>query len=92
MAICQSDIGDFSGAAPLCPEHPATVCPSIHPAPVCRDFAKLAFLYGLNKIYYLCATALVLELVDKRDLKSLGQKCPYGFDSRPEHTKPLLIA
>ena len=29
--------------------------------------------------------ALVLELVDKRDLKSLGQKCPYGFDPRPEH-------
>ena len=31
--------------------------------------------------------ALVLELVDKRDLKSLGQKCPYGFDPRPEHDK-----
>lgn len=31
-------------------------------------------------------TALVLESVDKRDLKSLGQKCPYGFDPRPEHT------
>lgn len=27
----------------------------------------------------------MLELVDKRDLKSLGQKCPYGFDPRPEH-------
>ena len=40
--------------------------------------------------------ALVLELVDKRDLKSLGQKCPYGFeygfDPRPEHPKSLLIA
>ena len=35
--------------------------------------------------------ALVLELVDKRDLKSLGQKCPYGFDPRPEHPKSLLI-
>ena len=35
---------------------------------------------------YLCPQeALVLELVDKRDLKSLGQKCPYGFDPRPEH-------
>ena len=31
--------------------------------------------------------ALVLELVDKRDLKSLGQKCPYGFDPRPGHRK-----
>ncbi len=29
----------------------------------------------------------MLELVDKRDLKSLGQKCPYGFDPRPEHSK-----
>ena len=28
-----------------------------------------------------------MELVDKRDLKSLGQKCPYGFDPRPEHKK-----
>ena len=36
--------------------------------------------------------ALVLELVDKRDLKSLGQKCPYGFDPRPEHPKSLSIA
>ena len=24
-------------------------------------------------------------MVDTRDLKSLGQKCPYGFDSRPRH-------
>ena len=25
------------------------------------------------------------EMVDTRDLKSLGQKCPYGFDSHPGH-------
>ena len=24
-------------------------------------------------------------MVDTRDLKSLGQKCPYGFDSHPGH-------
>lgn len=24
-------------------------------------------------------------MVDTGDLKSLGQKCPYGFDSHPEH-------
>ena len=24
-------------------------------------------------------------MVDTRDLKSLGQKCPCGFDSRPRH-------
>ena len=24
-------------------------------------------------------------MVDTRDLKSLGQKCPCGFDSRPSH-------
>lgn len=35
--------------------------------------------------------ALVLELVDKRDLKSLGQKCPYGFDPRPGHRKSRSI-
>ena len=41
---------------------------------------------NIQKMHYLCLLdALVLELVDKRDLKSLGQKCPYGFDSRPEH-------
>ena len=26
-------------------------------------------------------------MVDTRDLKSLGQKCPCGFDSRPRHLK-----
>ena len=36
--------------------------------------------------------ALVLELVDKRDLKSLGQKCPYGFDPRPEHDKKWQVS
>ena len=24
-------------------------------------------------------------MVDTRDLKSLGQRCPYGFDSHPWH-------
>ena len=37
--------------------------------------------------------ALVLELVDKRDLKSLAPKGAYGFDPRPEHKRlcKLLI-
>ena len=26
-----------------------------------------------------------MELVDTQDLKSCGQQCPYGFDSRPKH-------
>ena len=26
-------------------------------------------------------------MVDTRDLKSLGQKCPCGFDSRPRHKR-----
>ncbi len=30
-------------------------------------------------------------MVDTRDLKSLGQKCLYGFESRPKHEKLLLI-
>lgn len=29
-------------------------------------------------------------MVDTRDLKSLGQKCPCGFDSRPRHKTPIL--
>ena len=29
-------------------------------------------------------------MVDTRDLKSLGQKCPYGFDSHPGHKKILI--
>ena len=29
-------------------------------------------------------------MVDTRDLKSLGQKCPCGFDSRPRHLKKEL--
>ena len=29
-------------------------------------------------------------MVDTRDLKSLGQKCPYGFESRPKHRKGEL--
>ena len=28
-------------------------------------------------------------MVDTRDLKSLGQKCPCGFDSRLRHLKEL---
>ena len=27
----------------------------------------------------------MVELVDTQDLKSCGQQCPYGFDSRPKH-------
>lgn len=34
--------------------------------------------------------ALVLELVDKRDLKSLAPKGAYGFDPRPEHKGRLV--
>ncbi len=30
------------------------------------------------------------EMVDTRDLKSLGQKCPCGFDSRPRHLEMFL--
>ena len=29
-------------------------------------------------------------MVDTRDLKSLGQKCPCGFDSRPRHKRTAL--
>ncbi len=29
-------------------------------------------------------------MVDTRDLKSLGQKCPCGFDSRLRHKTPIL--
>ena len=29
----------------------------------------------------------MVKLVYTPDLKSCGQKCPYGFDSRPEHIK-----
>ncbi len=38
-----------------------------------------------KKLVSLPSEALVLELVDKRDLKSLGQECPYGFEPRPGH-------
>lgn len=34
--------------------------------------------------------ARVVKLVYTPDLKSCGQKCPYGFDSRPEHIKTAL--
>ena len=30
-------------------------------------------------------------MVDTRDLKSLGQKCPYGFDSHPWHKTNNII-
>ena len=33
----------------------------------------------------------MVELVDTRDLKSRGQKCPYGFDSRPKHYALLCV-
>ena len=33
----------------------------------------------------------MVELVDTRDLKSLGQKRPYGFDSRFEHTVEYIV-
>lgn len=37
---------------------------------------------------YICSPiALVLESVDKRDLKSLALKRAYGFDPRPEHKR-----
>ena len=29
-------------------------------------------------------------MVDTRDLKSLGQQCPCGFDSRPRHEKTQM--
>ncbi len=54
---------------------------------------KLKASLGIPDVFAIFASgfALVLELVDKRDLKSLGQKCPYGFDPRPEHQESLLI-
>jgi hypothetical protein len=33
-------------------------------------------------------TAEVVELVDTLDLKSSGQKCPYGFKSRLQYEEP----
>ena len=41
----------------------------------------------LKLFVYLCGryAARMVELVDTRDLKSLGLKRPYGFDSRFEH-------
>ena len=42
----------------------------------------------LKDLVSLCVpTSLGGEMVDTRDLKSLGQKCPCGFDSRPRHLK-----
>ena len=32
------------------------------------------------------------EMVDTRDLKSLGQKCPYEFDSRLRHKKISIFS
>ena len=42
---------------------------------------------------YICSlNALVLELVDKRDLKSLALKRAYGFDPRPEHKRLTTVS
>ena len=42
------------------------------PSPVCRSF-------------FIHTVAAMVELVDTRDLKSLGQKWPCGFESRSRH-------
>ena len=40
---------------------------------------------------YFCGLfARVVEYVYTQDLKSCGQQCPYGFDSRLEHKKAGL--
>ena len=43
------------------------------------------------RVYEDMEAARMVESVDTRDLKSLGQRCPYGFDSRSEYKNDLIF-